>query len=477
MEPSSNLRRRLPSHRPRRRLDDTTRRRYPQALVPSTLLVDPGRSVNDWPVIAIVGGGISGLALGRELAMRGADFVLLEAESRVGGVIRSRQVEDRVLDWGPQRVRLTDAFVTLIDEIGLRDQLLTAPADLDLFVYRSGRLRRVPFGISEFLRSDIVGSLAKLRAALEPLTPGPDPEESVARYFTRKLGRETYEALAGPLYGGLYASDPTQMQVGLSLQHALSEFGIGRSLLLHLFRNRRAVRPPAACSFSNGMQALPDALGRDLGVSVRTDTPVLGLQPCSVAEGSGAETTWSVKTEDGTLEAAQVVLAVPAVVAARLLQPIAATAARRIASLRYNPLGVVHLFARTKLRGMGFQVSFREPFALRGVTFNHSLFGREGVYTAYLGGGQRPDVVQLDDDALARLAIDEFLHCTGYKSRVLAVAREAIPAWDHTWSALTNLHIPQGLHITANWESRPGLLGRFARARALADVLLRAPSS
>ena len=427
-------------------------------------------------MIAIVGGGISGLALGRELAARDADFVLLEAESRVGGVIRSGRVEDRVLDWGPQRARLTQGFAALIDEIGLRDQLVTAPADLDLFVYRSGRLQRVPFGVAEFMRSNIVGPVAKLRAALEPLTPGPDPEESVARYFTRKFGQEVYEALAGPLYGGLYASDPEQMRVGLSLQHALNEFGVGRSLLLHLLRRRGALRPPPVCSFSDGMQALPDALGRALGGRVHTATPVLGLQPRAGTDRSGAGTKWSVRVEGGALEATQVVLAVPAHVAAHLLRPIAAITAGRIALLRYNPLGVVHLLARTDLHGMGFQVSLGEPLALRGVTFNDSLFGREGVYTAYLGGGERPDVVNLDDDALACLAVEEFRHCTGYESRPLAVAREAMPAWDHTWSMLTNLPVPRGLHITANWESRPGLPGRFARARSLANLLLGPPS-
>jgi hypothetical protein len=80
-------------------------------------------------------------------------------------------------------------------------------------------------------------------------------------------------------------------------------------------------------------------------------------------------------------------------------------------------------------------------------------------------------VVDLDDDALARLAVAEFRACTGYESRPLAVAREAMPAWDHSWSALTGLRLPPGISLTANWESRPGLPGRFARARALADQL------
>jgi oxygen-dependent protoporphyrinogen oxidase len=414
-------------------------------------------------MIAIVGGGISGLALGRELAARGAEFVVLEADTQVGGVIRSGRAEGHLLDWGPQRARLTAPLSRLIDEVGLRDQLVTAPPGLDLFVYRSGRLRRVPFSAAGFLGSDLVGPLAKLRALLEPLTAGSQPGESVARYFTRKLGRETYETMVGPLYGGLYGSDPADMRVGLSLQHVLDEFGVGRSLVLHLLRRGGAVKPPPACSFRDGMQALPEALARSLGSRVRVATPVLGLRSRGAA--------WSVETEAETIEASHVVITAPAAAAARLLQPIADETAARIQRLRYNPLGVVHLHARTELRGMGFQVSFAEPLALRGVTYNDSLFGRTGVYTAYLGGGARPDVVELDDDALGRLAVDEFRSCTGYESRPLSVAREAMPAWDHSWSALQGLRLPPGISLTANWESRPGLPGRVARARALADQL------
>src|SRR6185436_15518077 len=106
---------------------------------------------------------------------------------------------------------------------GLAQEVVTAPPGLDLFVYRRGRLRRVPFSAGAFLRSDIVGPAAKLRAALEPLTAGARSEESVAAYFTRKVGRELYETLIGPLYGGLYGSDPQDMVVGLSLGHVLQE--------------------------------------------------------------------------------------------------------------------------------------------------------------------------------------------------------------------------------------------------------------
>ena len=420
------------------------------------------------PVIAIVGGGISGLALGWELAARGADFVVLEAEERVGGVIRSSRVAGHVLDWGPQRVRLTAALTRLIQGLGLRDQLLTAPPGLELFVYRGGRLRVVPFSVSAFLTSDALSPAAKARVAVEPFTSGPDPDETVARYFTRKVGREVYETLVGPLYGGLYGSDPADMVVGLSLQHVLREFDVGKSLVLRLLRAGGRISAPLACSFREGMAALPAAIAGALGGRVRTARPVRALRP----RGSH----WSVETEGEVFEAATVVLAVPAPAAAQLLRPVAVDAAERLERLRYNSLGVVHLHAETGLTGMGLQVSLGEPLALRGVTFNDGMFGRTHLYTAYLGGGIRPDAVTLDDAALARLAVDEFRTCTGYVGRPLAVARERMPAWDRSWRALEGLRLPAGIHVTANWESRPGIPGRLARADALAAELTRAPT-
>src|SRR5690606_20895514 len=114
-------------------------------------------------VIAVVGGGITGLATGRALARRGAEAVVLEASSRVGGVSRSAEVEGRVLDWGPQRTRLTGPLASLVAELGLADEVLTAPAGLPLFVYRDGKLRVVPFDARAFLASDLVSLAGKAR--------------------------------------------------------------------------------------------------------------------------------------------------------------------------------------------------------------------------------------------------------------------------------------------------------------------------
>jgi oxygen-dependent protoporphyrinogen oxidase len=414
-------------------------------------------------VIAIVGGGLTGLALGWHLARRGVEHVVLEASDRPGGVIRSEWVEGHLLEWGPQRTRLGGLVGEIVAELGIGDEVITAPPGLPLFVHRRGKLRRVPFSAGDFLRSDVVGWGAKLRLLAEPLTGGPRPGEDVARYLSRKVGRELYENMLGPLYGGLYASDPADMLVDLSLGHVLREFGIGRSLLLPLLRRGGRLSPPPACSFREGLWTLPAALFRADRESVRLDSPVHRI--------TGRRGDFVLETAAGEVRAGEVVVTAPAGAAARMLEALAPDAAARIATLRYNPLAVVHLHAETGLRGLGYQVSFAERLVTRGVTFNDSLFGRHGVYTAYLGGAKAPKAVARPDDELAETAVREFRLVTGRDARPLSVRREHMPAWDASWRALQGLSLPPGLHLAANWESRPGIPGRLAQAKRLGGGL------
>lgn len=431
---------------------------------------DAGATVTAPPVggavtVAVVGGGLTGLALGYQLARRGVPHRVLEAAERPGGVIRSGRVRGHVLEWGPQRARLTQGLQELVDALGLREHLVVAPEGLPLYVYARGKLRRVPFSVPDFLRADVVSWPGKLRMLQEPFTAAARDDESVAAFFTRKLGREAYENLIGPLYGGLYASDPAHMRVGLSLAHVLREFGLQESLLLPLLKTGGAIRPPAACSFAEGMQTLPEALYRANREHTRLGAPVRRLR--------GRIGAFTLELEGGeTLAAAEVVLTTPAPASAAALAEIAPEAAARLRKLTYNPLVVVHLYAETELRGLGYQVSLAErAMVTRGVTFNDSLFARKGVYTVYLGGARVPDIFERSDDELRETAVREFRAVTGYAGEPLAVERERMPAWDTSWAALEGLTLPPGVRIAANWESRPGMPGRLVQAKRLAAEL------
>ena len=52
--------------------------------------------------VAVIGGGISGLAAAYELHQQQVPFVLLEKSARVGGLVRTEQVDGFTIDAGPQ---------------------------------------------------------------------------------------------------------------------------------------------------------------------------------------------------------------------------------------------------------------------------------------------------------------------------------------------------------------------------------------
>jgi oxygen-dependent protoporphyrinogen oxidase len=210
------------------------------------------------------------------------------------------------------------------------------------------------------------------------------------------------------------------------------------------------------------MESLPRALMAANREQVRVSEPVR-----AIARDRG----WTVTTDRGQVLADRIALTVPAPAAAQLLSSVDESSAAAIGGLRYNRLAVVHLHANETIEGLGFQVSFAEDMVTRGVTFNASLFGRSGVYTAYLGGAKSPHLPNQTVEEIGTIAVREFRQVTGLDAAVLSVAWEAMPAWDHTWSRISNLALPAGLTVAANWESRPGIPGRLAQASRVAQEI------
>lgn len=429
---------------------------------------EPGTEKVD---VVVVGAGITGLVLCRELMERGRDVVALEARDRPGGVIDSRRVRGRVVEFGPQRTRLTDPIAGLVDALDLEERVVTASPDLPLYVYRDGRLRRAPLGPADFLTTDLFSLPGKARFLAEPLAGPPREEESVADYFRRSFGDEGYLHLLGPLFGGIYASDPARMPARHTLIPLWRAFGAPRSFVLSAARRAVAAgESPPPCSFDEGLSTLTDALGEACGDRLRLDAPA-----SAVTETEGG---FRVSVDGkGDLGARRVVLTVPASEAADLLvRGGAEGGVEALRRLRYNPLAVVHLESDLDRRGFGYQISLAEEgFATRGVTWNTSLFGRQGVITAYLGGMGREEDVSREDEWLTDRAAREFEQITGAAASPLSVNRTTVPAHDESWSALdAGLDaVPPGIHVGSNWESQAGIPSRVRQARRLADDLDR----
>lgn len=417
--------------------------------------------------VGIVGAGITGLALTHALAERGVDSVTYEASDDVGGVIDSRVVDGRVLEVGPQRLRLTDPLADLVDAVDLREDLVEADDSLPLYVYADGDLRLVPRSFAAFLRTDLLSWRGKLRVLGEPLTADADPDERVAELFTRKFGREAYENLVAPILGGTFGSDPAAMPAKYALEGVLQvEQCRGNLLVPAAERLLGSSETPPPASFTDGLQQLPRALAAAHVDRVRLDTPV------ETVRDAGDEVV--VESADGDTERFDhVVVTTPASETAALLRETAPTSADALDRLTYNPLVLVHLRSDVDATGFGYQVRREEPLRTLGVSWNASLFDRDGVYTAFFGGMDDHEILEKDAADIGRIATREFEQVMGpdaADAEVLHVEKlpDAFPAYDTSWRALDDVDLPAGIHLATNYTARMGIPSRVREANGLA---------
>jgi oxygen-dependent protoporphyrinogen oxidase len=418
--------------------------------------------------VGVVGGGITGLATTHYLAERDVDVVCFEADGQPGGVVRSERVDDRVLEWGPQRIRRTPAVAGLVDDLGLHDEVLEADGDLPLYVYADGELGEVPRSLSAFLLTDLLSSAGKLRVLAEPLTAPIAPGESAADAFRRKFGDQAYRNVIEPLFGGIYGSDPAAMPA----RHALERLMALEDRSGSLFRAAAArllgdgdVPPPV--SFADGLQTLPGALYRAHEPYVHLDAEVDRIAAGDVGDG------FRIRAGDRSVAVDRVVVTVPAPAAASILDGLEDATAAPLSELTYNSLTLVSLEAELAADAFGYQVRRDQPLETLGVTWNDGLFDRDGVYTAFLGGMHDPAVVDRADGALGAVAAEEFEAVTGVPAQVRAVRTlpRALPAYDATWAVLEDVRLPEGVTLATNYTARLGVPSRLREARQVAEDL------
>ena len=315
----------------------------------------------------------------------------------------------------------------------------------------------------EFLSTDLLSPRGKLRMLAEPLTAGVRDGETAGEYFSRKFGTEAYHNLIEPLFGGIYGSDPDEMpgEYALETMRRLERSGSLLRSVLHR-RLQETERPPPV-SFADGMAQLPRALYERNADRVALSTPVE-----HIATDSGG---YRLDTADGSRHVDHVVVTTRADVTASLLEDVDPDSARALRQLYYNPLAYVHLVSEADPEGFGYQVRHGESLRTLGVTWNASLFDRDGVYTCFLGGMTDPGIVDRSDEALGRIASEEFETVLGASATAINVTRHprGMPAYDGSWTAMAAVDLPAGITLATNYTGRMGGPSRIQEAKRLAD--------
>ena len=191
------------------------------------------------PRIAVIGGGISGLAAAHRLTelVPHVRLAIYEAADRLGGVLETVYRDGYLVE------RSADSFITkypwatdLCQRIGLADQLVpTDESRRRALVVHDGKLQRVPAGFVlmtpnkrwPILTTPILSWGGKLRVLAEPWMPrrpeGDVGDESVGAFARRRLGDEAYERLVQPLLGGIHTADADHLSLAATFPEYMAQ--------------------------------------------------------------------------------------------------------------------------------------------------------------------------------------------------------------------------------------------------------------
>jgi protoporphyrinogen/coproporphyrinogen III oxidase len=395
--------------------------------------------------VAIIGGGISGLAAAFALEeQRGAgavEYSLYESSPRLGGVLRTEAVEGCILEAGP------DSFITekpwaadFCRALGLGDQLIGSnDADRKTYILARGRLSPMPDGLMFMVPTKILPTAfsplfswdTKLRMAKEffhpPRSAGED--ESVASLVERHYGAEMVDRLADPLLSGVYGGEAAS----LSVRAVLPRFAemervhgsLGRAMLAARKNTRHLASkstPPLFTSLKKGMQQLVEAVVPRLNpASLLTNTTVNSIH----LEGAG----WTVPAGEKTDRYDAVILALPAHAAAPILSICGPELATELAGIGYSSSITVGLGYDRDVRhslppGFGFLVPRSEGRQLLAATFVHNKFPHRApedraLLRCFFAGSNAENIWQLSDDVIVASVRDELQQILGLRAAPL----------------------------------------------------------
>jgi oxygen-dependent protoporphyrinogen oxidase len=401
--------------------------------------------------VAVIGGGVAGLAAAFLLRDTGLTVTVLEGSPRLGGKLAVSEVAGVPVDAGAEALLARRPEGTgLIGELGLSGEL-EVPGTTSAGIWTRGRVRSlprrqfmgVPADFDELASTGIVSAPGLARARQDSTLPagGSEGDESVTSRVGSRLGAEVVDRLVEPLLGGVYAGRCDDLSFEATLP-ALASAARGHVSLAEAAASLlptapkggadgadRPAPPPVFTTLTRGLGSLPAALAARSGAVVRTGAMVRELTRTAagwrLTVGSAHAPEW--------LDVDAVIIAVPGTPASRLLAGAASSvaaagrAATALGEIKYASMAIITLAYPVTafpepVSGSGFLVPAVDGRVVKAVTFStvkwpHLQRDNPGVHVVRCSVGRLGDdvVLQRDDAELAALAAADLADSTGVR--------------------------------------------------------------
>lgn len=426
----------------------------------------------------VVGGGICGLMAAHTLFKHHREFILIEKEGRLGGVIRTNRVsrfDDRgrergaLVEEGPNTLLLRDRRLhDLFCELEIEEARLVAhPVSRYRYILKHGTLEALPLDPLSLVCSPLFSASAKMRIPIGLFKRAKvRNDESVGSLFSRLFHRDIVDYAIGPFVSGIWAGDPDRLCFRYAFPRIYDVVNRSGCLIAGLARRSPGKMRSQLSSFEDGMEKIVDAIAGIIKPYTKLNSRVEEIR----RSPHGYEILARSK-ERFLIDAKRLFLATPAYVTADVLKTTGIDETADLYKIPYVPLlttGVI--FKKSDCppkaqEGFGFLVPKNEGRKILGAIFSSSLFPNrcdhdEMLYTIYTGGRMREEIRDQPPSDVEKEALAELKSILGISADPVYVNSvywdKAIPQFEGDYptirNALERVSRSEGnIHFVANY--------------------------
>ena len=412
--------------------------------------------------IAIIGGGITGLAAAYELTQQAhqtntpIEIELFEQAPELGGKIITKKDDPYLVEGGP------DCFIVekpwalqLIKELGLENELLnTSSGASGTFVFDNNALHRLPDGVMmmvptkmlPFLASKLISWPGKIRMGCDLFIPRRKEtgDETLASFVRRRLGKEALDKMAEPLIGGIHAGNPENMSLLSTFPRFLEMEQDGGSLIVGMLKRQKKMadmmkkKTPAPGPKKTFFISLNEGLGQlvnKLETVIGNEKIHCGRKISQLKQTS--DNRWLIEEENhDPITADAVIVTTEAYAAAGLVKNELPRLADLLNEIPYVSSATVSMAFPRKaiphaLDAYGFivpKIANRRIMAVTwtSIKWNHRAPQDMVLLRAFVGGAQRQELAACGDQEMLNLVKEEL-------SSIMGINTPPEKSWIYRW--------------------------------------------
>ncbi len=361
--------------------------------------------------IAIIGGGISGLATAFYIKQFNSkvNLTLFEKEDELGGKMHTAKKDGFSIEEGSNGFLSNKPdTLELVKLSGCEDILLKSNDEARVrFIYDKS-LEILPESAKAFLKTSLLSFKGKLRVACEIFAKAKkdDSDESLQEFGYRRVGKEMTDVFLDAMVAGIYASTPSKISAPAAFPLVVNlekEYG---SLFKGMMAKKKKEAGPGGVlmSFKGGVSTFIERLQKAMDINIIKNTDIKQI--------TKEENGYKVLSDNLQMNFDKVILSTPAYMSAEIIRSIAPDIADRLNKIEYSPISIVGLGYNNlqhNLKGFGLLSTTRAKQDVLGILWDSSIFDdrapkNKKLLRIMIGGQRSPKLALKDEKRLIEIA-------------------------------------------------------------------------